>query len=128
MRRSLELLVLVFLSGCTANFCTRSVIVPASKFGSCNVSELSGVMDGGGGIAIVYFPDVAACETAETQSCSSQDSATINDNINCLSEENSHLPSCAAGEELVWPAEYFQAACPSPGSPSPTCAAAVGLP
>jgi hypothetical protein len=125
MRLMLAAIALVSLVDCTGNFCSRSVIVPSSKFGTCNVNELSGVVDGG--IPIIAFADVTTCEQAESQSCDSSDDSIINSNIDCLSNINKNLPSCAAGQELTWPAQYFQEGCPGNGTPSTTCTNAVGL-
>jgi hypothetical protein len=110
----------------TSDFCTESVIVPPPKLGTCDPSAM-GYPVTDAGLVIVSFPDVASCESGRTASCSSQDQKAISDTISCENGQISKAPNCVSGQELTWVESYIQNPCSGNGSPSSTCAQAVGL-
>jgi len=112
-----------FLAGCSttnSNFCTESVVVPPSKYGTC-----TGFPDSG--IVILAFTDVAACESANAASCTDQDRSTISKNISCEQGAVSSLPNCVNGQQLTWPGQWISQQCVGNGAPSAACSQAVGL-
>jgi hypothetical protein len=123
-KRLCRLAVLALLSsGCSttsANFCTESVVVPPSKYGTC-----TGFPDGG--IVILSFPDLAGCEAANASSCTDQDRTIISNNINCENNAIKSMPDCEHGQELTWPGQWISMQCETNQSPSTACSQAVGL-
>jgi hypothetical protein len=128
-----RLVLLALATGSTAgcsttnsNFCTESAIVPPSKFGTCNPTEM-GLPLIDAGLVVIDFPDLAGCESANAASCSNEDRTVITNNISCFNGAISKAPACKSGQELTWVNDYVDAPCMGNGSPSSTCSQAVGL-